>query len=128
MPTDLTVPKTLVLLPVGVISACRPFFSEARSALPTEAFTSQEPVEITTMDPEPAGDAEPLCAPPPPAEAPPAEPVLVAPEPAPDPTVSPTLSPTEATVPLMGERSVPSARDVLGVGQLALRGGDLCGG
>ena len=120
-------PKTLVLLPVGVISACRPFLSEARSALPTEALTSQEPVEITTRTLTGRGRRAALC-PAASAEAPLAEPPLVAPEPAPDPTVSPTLSPTEATVPLMGERSVPSARDAFASASLPSRGGDLCGG
>ena len=49
MPTDLTVPKIFVALPEGVISACRPFFSWGRSALPTLASTTHEVVEITTI-------------------------------------------------------------------------------
>src|SRR5450756_1777208 len=49
IPTVLTVPKILVVLPVGVISACRPFFRWGRSALPTLAWTTHEVVEITTI-------------------------------------------------------------------------------
>ncbi len=51
MPTDFTVPKTRVVASVGVIWACRPFLTEARSALPTVALTTQDDVEITTMSP-----------------------------------------------------------------------------
>src|SRR5450631_24347 len=49
IPMDLTVPKILVVLPVGVISACRPFLSLGRSALPTLAWTTHEVVEMTTI-------------------------------------------------------------------------------
>ena len=52
MPTESTVPKTLVVEPVGVIWACRPFLIEARSALPTVASTTQDEVEMTTMSSE----------------------------------------------------------------------------
>ncbi len=49
IPTVLTVPKILVVLPVGVISTCRPFFSWGRSALPTLAWTTHAFVEITMI-------------------------------------------------------------------------------
>ena len=63
MPTEATVPKTLVALPVGVISAWSPFLREARSALPTDASTTHELVEMTTTSPV-AADVPPLWAPP----------------------------------------------------------------
>src|SRR4051794_9106641 len=98
MPTDCTVPKTRVVESVGVIWACMPFLTEARSALPTLASTTQDVVEITTMSevlsllPEPLPEPEP------------------SPEPFELPTVSPLLIPTEATVPVTVERNVAFAR------------------
>ena len=98
IPTDLTVPKILVVLPVGVISACRPFLSLGRSSLPTLAWTTHEVVEMTTIwaveedeeDPEAADE-----------EAPAEE------DDAPADEAFPTLSPiamlTCATVPVIGE-------------------------
>ena len=102
IPTDLTVPKTLVVLPVGVISACRPFFSWGRSALPTLASTTHEVVEMTTIWAVEEDEEAP--------EAPELPEVPEAPE------VPPTLSPvamlTCATVPAMGEVIVAAARAV----------------
>lgn len=49
MPTDFTMPNALVVLSLGVIWACRPFLTEARSALLTVVLTVQLLVEMTTM-------------------------------------------------------------------------------
>src|SRR4029078_1270398 len=84
MPTDLTVPKTLAVRPVGVISACSPFLSLGMSALPTLASTTHECVEMTT-----------ICA------------VVEV-----SPTLSPAAMLTCATVPAMGEVIVAAARAV----------------
>jgi len=105
MPTDLTVPKTLVVLPVGVISACRPFFSWGRSALVTLASTTHEVVEMTmTWAVEEAPDE--LEAP----EAP--EELDDPPELEEPPVLSPTAMFTCATVPAIGEVIAASARAV----------------
>lgn len=106
IPTDLARPNTFVVLPLGVIWACRPFFTEARSALPTVALTVQLLVEITTI---PAVELE-LLELVPPADAPelPEPPVLLPPAPLDAfpvelPTESPVAMVTAATVPLIGE-------------------------
>src|SRR5450759_3079229 len=111
MPMDLTVPNILVALPVGVISACRPFLSLGRSALPTLACTTLEVVEITTIwaveedeeDPALEEDEEALPEPVP-VEAPPAEAAF--------PTLSPIAMLTCATVPAIGEVSDAAVRAV----------------
>ena len=114
-PTVDTVPKIACVAPVGVIVACRPVFSLARSEAPTVALTSQEFVAMTTTCAEDADDADVLpdpVEPVPPEPPPPPEPEpLVVPVDEPevlDPpvTVSPTPTFTAATVPAIDAVSV----------------------
>ena len=89
MPTDWTVPKTRAVASVGVIWACRPFLTEARSALPTLASTTQDVVEITTMSALwSCRSGAPLPDPIRPSRSP-----TRCPEPLPDPLELPTVSP-----------------------------------
>jgi hypothetical protein len=98
--------------PVGVICACRPFFSCARSALPTLALTTQAFVLMTviTLLVDVLVVVLPPVAPPPPPEAAAPEPLPPEPDEPDEPTVSPMLIPTAATTPLNGAVNEAAAR------------------
>src|SRR5438876_1855821 len=115
MPIEVTVPNTRFVVSVGVISAWSPFFSCARSALPTDASTIQLLVEMTTiwvldeledvLLPVPVPE---LPVPVPELPLPPEFPLLLALDPLPD-TWSPAVMLTAATVPAIGDRRVAAA-------------------
>ena len=75
-PTEVTVAATGFVAPVGVTSAVWPFFSLATSVSSTVAFTTNDPVLMTTTS-APAADDVPAELPvevPPPEPGPPAPP------------------------------------------------------